>query len=80
MFERLKDGKYCVCFETIRKGEIPTWEDGTPVSIEEIAYRNMETDGDGSVQDEEHQYNRQACEMFDAANKMLKKEIAPLFS
>lgn len=74
MYERTDDGSYQVRFEALRKGYIPAWSDGTPVTLEEMTYKNMETDtGDD-------QYNEEAKPLFDEANALLWAEIKPLMS
>ena len=72
MYERGEDGEYRVRFDEIREGHIPEWLDGSPVSLDEISYKNMETD----LQD--GQYNEEAKPLFDRANALLWEEIAPL--
>ena len=72
MYERGKNGEYLVRFEEIRKDHIPVWADGTPLKLEEITYKNMETDTD------DDQYNKEAKPLFDEANKLLWEEIRPL--
>jgi hypothetical protein len=72
MYERSDGGKYHVWFDEIRKGHIPVWSDGTPVTLEEVTYKNMETDmGDG-------QFNEAAKPLFDEANELLWEDIRPL--
>ena len=72
MYERGEDGTYQVRFEEIRKGNIPAWADGTDLTLEEITYKNMETNmADG-------QYNKEAKPLFDEANRLLWDEIGPL--
>ena len=72
MYERGEDGTYQVRFEEIRKGHIPAWADGTDLTLEEITYKNMETNmADG-------QYNEEAKPLFDEANRLLWDEIGPL--
>ena len=73
MYERGEDGKYRVRFEMIRKGEIPAWSDGTLLTLDEVCYRNMETNP------QDGQYNEEAKPLFDAANALLHEEIASLF-
>lgn len=73
MYEQNEDGTFRVWFDEIRKGHIPAWSDGTPVSLDEITYKNMETDVDNN------QYNEEAKPLFDEANALLHEEIAPLF-
>ena len=73
MYERGEDGKYRVWFEVIRKGDVPTWSDGSPLTLEEVCYRNMESSPDDG------QYNTAAKPLFDEANALLHDEIGPLF-
>ena len=73
LYERGEDGKYRVWFDTISKGHIPAWSDGTPLSQEEVIYRNMETDTRAG------QYNEEAKPLFDEANQMLREETGSLY-
>ena len=73
LYERGEDGKYRVWFDTISEGHIPAWFDGTPLSQEEVVYRNMETDTRAG------QYNEQAKPLFDEANQMLREETGSLY-
>lgn len=73
MYERDGSGQYTVRFDELRKGHIPAWADGTPVTPEEITYKTMETDlTDG-------QYNEAAKPLFDEADRLLLEEISGLF-
>ena len=73
LYERGEDGKYRAWFASVQKGDIPAWSDGTPLSPDEVLYRNMETNPrDG-------QYNKEAKPLFDEANSMLHEEIGGLF-
>lgn len=72
--EKTSKGDYRVHFETIRQGNLPGYEDGTPVRLEEIIYRNMET-GDG-----EDQFNEEANPLFIKADHMLFREIVGMFN
>ena len=77
--EKKQNGEYTAHFETIRKGSVPVYENGTPVSPEEVIYRNMET-GDGmQAGGSGDQVNEEAAPLFDKANHMLSVEIAGLF-
>ena len=77
--EKKPSGEYIAHFETIRKGSVPVFADGTPVSPAEVIYRNMET-GDGApAGDSGDQVNEEALPLFDTANQMLSAEIAGLF-
>ena len=72
--EREPNGHYTVRFDELRKGHIPAWSDGAPITPEEITYKTMETDlTDG-------QYNRTAKPLFDEADRLLRDEIRGLFS
>ncbi len=74
MYERDGSGQYTVRFDELRKGHIPVWSDGSPVTPEEITYKNMETDlMDG-------QYNEAAKSLFDEANRLLLEEISGLIT
>ena len=74
MYERDGSGQYTVRFDELRKGHIPAWTDGTPVTPEEITYKTMETDlTDG-------QYNEAAKPLFDEADRLLLEEISGLFT
>ena len=59
-------------FEEIRRDHIPVWSDGTEVTLEEITYKNMETDLDNG------QYNEEAKPLFDEANALLREDLRPL--
>ena len=72
MYERGEDGEYQVRFEEIRRGHIPVWSDGTEVTLEEITYKNMETDLDNG------QYNEEAKPLLDEANALLREDLRPL--
>ena len=77
--ERKQNGEYTAHFETIRKDDIPVYEDGTPVMLEEVIYRNMET-GDGMEGKESgNQINEEALPLFTKASHMLAGEIAGMF-
>ncbi len=77
--EKKQNGEYIAHFETIRKGSIPVYADGTPVAPEEVIYRNMET-GDGmQAGGNGDQVNEEAAPLFAKANQMLSVEIAGLF-
>ena len=77
--EKKQNGEYTAHFETIRKGSVPVYENGTPVSPEEVIYRNMET-GDGmQAGGSGDQANEEAAPLFNKANHMLSMEIAGLF-
>ena len=72
MYERADDGKYLVWFDEIRKDRVPVWSDGTPVALEEITYKNMETGMEGG------QFNKEAKPLFDRADELLWEDIRPL--
>lgn len=74
LYERGEDGKYRAWFGTIEEGSVPGWSDGTPVELDEILYRNMETDTRAG------QYNEAAKPYFDEATSMLQEDIRELFS
>lgn len=76
MCEKLPSGEYSVHFETIRADSLPTWADGTTLTMEEIRYRSMET-GDGS--DLNNQSNDEAGPLYEAATHMLYRQIVGLF-
>lgn len=78
--EKKKNGEYLAHFETIRKGKIPVYEDGTPIKLEEVVYRSMET-GDGMEGEENgDQANEIAAPLFTKASHMLAREIVGLFN
>ena len=78
--EKESNGEYIAHFETIRKNDIPVYENGTPVLPEEVIYRNMET-GDGMAEGGNgDQLNEEAVPLFTEANHMLFSEIVGLFN
>ena len=77
--EKTQNGEYIAHFETIRKGSVPVYADGTPIAPEEVIYRNMET-GDGmEAGGSGDQVNEEAAPLFANADQMLSVEIAGLF-
>ena len=63
----------------IRKDDIPVYEDGTPVKLEEVIYRNMET-GDGMEGGGAgDQINEEAAPLFTRASHILFGEIVGMF-
>ena len=77
--EKKPNGEYIAHFETIRKDDIPVYSNGTPVKLEEVIYRNMET-GDGMhAQGSGNQFNEEAVAQFTKANHMLFREIVGMF-
>ena len=54
------------------KDRVPVWSDGTPVALEEITYKNMETGMEGG------QFNKEAKPLFDRADELLWEDIRPL--
>ena len=79
IYEHLSDGTYRARFETIRKGSIPTYEDGTPVKMEELTYKNMESDALPDADGTQNQVNQYAVPLFKEASEMLFAEISGLF-
>lgn len=78
--ENKPNGEYIAHFETIRKGNIPVYQNGTPVTLEEVIYRNMET-GDGmAAGGSGSQLNEEAVPLFTKANHMLFREIVGMFN
>ena len=78
--EKKPNGEYIAHFETIRKGNIPVYQNGTPVTLEEVIYRNMET-GDGmAAGGSGSQLNEEAVPLFTKANHMLFREIVGMFN
>ena len=79
ILEKKSNGEYIAHFETIRKDDIPVYENGTPVMLEEVIYRSMET-GDGSAAGGAgDQLNEVAAPLFTKANHMLFGEIVGMF-
>ena len=78
-YERLSDGTYRARFETIRKGQIPSYEDGTPLKMEELTYKNMESDALPDATGTADQVNEYAVPLFKEASQLLFSEISPLF-
>ena len=77
--EKKQNGEYIAHFETIRKDDIPVYEDGTPVRLEEVIYRSMET-GDGmEAEGPGNQINEAAAPFFTKADHMLFGEIVGMF-
>ena len=77
--EKKPNGEYIAHFETIRQGNIPVCQDGTPVTLEEVIYRNMET-GDGmAAGGSGDQLNEEAVPLFTRANHLLFWEIVGMF-
>ena len=79
LYERLSDGTYRARFETIRKGQIPAYEDGTPLKMEELTYKNMESDALPGAEGADAQLNEHAVPLFAEASEMLFREISGLF-
>ncbi len=79
IYERLSDGTYRARFETIRKGQIPAYEDGTALELEELTYKNMESDALPDASGTGDQVNEYALPLFKEASQMLFSEISPLF-
>ena len=79
IYERLSNGTYRARFETIRKGQIPVYEDGTPLKMEELTYKNMESDALPDASGTGDQVNEYALPLFEEASRMLFEEISPLF-
>ena len=79
--EKKQNGEYIAHFETIRDDDIPVYEDGTPVKLEEVIYRSMET-GDGMEgEGAGNQINEAAAPFFTKADHMLFGEIVgPFFT
>lgn len=77
--EKKQNGEYIAHFEMIRKDDIPVYEDGTPVKLEEVIYRNMET-GDGMEGGGAgDQINEEAAPLFTRASHILFGEIVGMF-
>ena len=79
IYEHLSDGTYRARFETIRKGYIPTYEDGTPLKMAELTYKNMESDALPDADGTQNQVNEAAAPLFKEASEMLFAEISGLF-
>ena len=80
IYERLSDGTYRARFETVRKGSIPAYRDGTPLKMEELTYKNMESDALPDAEDpEQDQVNEYAAPLFEEASRLLFGEIEGLF-
>ncbi len=79
IYEHLSDGTYRARFETIKKGQIPTYADGTPLKMEELTYKNMESDALPSAEGTQAQVNEYAAPLFKEASEMLFAEISGLF-
>lgn len=79
IYEHLSDGTYRARFETIRKGQIPAYEDGTPLKMEELTYKNMESDALPDATGTGDQLNEYALPLFREASQLLFSEISPLF-
>ena len=77
--EKMESGEYIAHFETIRKGSIPAYLDGTPVKLEEVIYRNMETGDGAEAQGNSDQINEEAAPLFTKASHMLFGEIVGMF-
>lgn len=74
MYEKEEDGTYRVWFDTVKKGHIPAYSDGTPLRLEDMRYRNMETDAESG------EPNEDAVPLFEKADEMLHDEIRDLFN
>ncbi|MBR3244660.1 MAG: LPXTG cell wall anchor domain-containing protein [Parasporobacterium sp.] len=79
IYEHLSDGTYRARFEAVQKGRIPTYEDGMPLKLEELTYKNMESDALPSAEEEHNQVNEYAVPLFREAGDMLFAEISGLF-
>ena len=79
IYEHLPDGTYRARFETIRKGYIPAYEDGTPLKMEELTYKDMESDALPGADGTQDQVNEYAAPLFREASEMLFAEISGLF-
>lgn len=82
IYEHLSDGSYRARFVTVKKGAIPTYADGTPLSMNDVVYKNMETNtyANPSKGEGHEQYNEAAYAVFSVANNMLLNDIAPLWA
>ena len=78
--EKKQSGEYIVHFETIRKGSIPVYIDGTPVKRGDVIYRNMETGDGAEAQGSSDQINEEAVPLFTKASHMLFGEIVGMFN
>ncbi|MBE5899440.1 MAG: hypothetical protein E7279_07535 [Lachnospiraceae bacterium] len=81
LYEHLSDGSYRARFVTVKKGAIPVYADGTLLSMNDVIYKNMETNtyADPSQGEGHAQYNGAAYAVFSVANNLLLKDIAPLW-
>ena len=79
LYEHLSDGSYRARFVTVKKGQIPTYSDGTPLQMTDLSYKNMENDPGTGKDGAHNQYNKSAYAVFSVANNMLYNDIAPLW-
>ena len=65
-----KAPEYRVYFKTLKKGQIPKFSDGKAITLEDMAYQNMQ-----SVDN-----NEDIVPLFSEASRLLQNEVKDLFT